>query len=1189
VTWTAATGATSYNLQRATDSAFTVGLTTTNGDTSPYTDSTLTAGTTYWYRVVAVNAGGSTTGTGASVTTLPTAPGTPTFSATGFTATTVTWTAATGATSYNLQRASDSGFTTNLVTYSPATSPYTDSTLTAGTTYWFRAVAVNAGGSTNGAGASVTTSPLPGAPGTPTFSGTTGSATTVTWTAGTNATSYNLQRASDSGFTTNVVTYTGVTSPYTDSTLAGSTTYWYRAVAVNGGGSTNGTGASVTTLAGPPAAPAAPTYASVTQTTLTVNWTAAGGALTYNVQRSTDNATWTTLTTGLSVLTYNATTLTANTLYYFRVQAVNANGTTSGASSSVTTLAAPPGAPGTPTFSNIAAGSATITWTAGTGATSYNLQRATDTLFTQNLTTFTGVASPYNDGTLAGNTTYYYRAVAVNSGGSTTGASASMTTLAAPILTVAAGTMPAAANVAAGTTGTAIGQLSLTATSTGATLTTLSIQNLGTAVTDTDVVSLGLYNGTTFVAGSVWDSTTSRYDFNNLSIAVGATATVLNVKLNLNNGATGGRTFQMKVNAPADVAVVLPSSVATSTPTGNIFTITAGSLEANPIAAGPMVSVINPVKGAVISLAPAGNPAGAGFKVQVRVYDSGGISTIAANSVVVSTDNFTTTTVATQNANYNTGSPVTGTVYEAIINPAVGQYTLKARGADATVTNTSAGVPITVLAAGSGDGNLLVRDNSSQLCNDCHAVKPHSSENTSGKYGTWSTTCRDCHTPHSTRNIFLVNESITPPSVAGVQTAKQVGFVKATGDSNAAGLSGSAPSATASFVNSDSSGPCQVCHTRTASTGKTGTASFTNASGTVTASASVFASTDVNRSLLAPDGKVYTIQTYTSATVVVITPVYAGTTNAAGSFVVGDKRWRNTGNSDVHYTSAAGTQACTNCHAHTGGFAASCTGCHGTSGRASPAPETPPLDSCGNTASLAGSTTNRVGAHSAHLLGNGLSNGIACAQCHIDPPNRAGHPDNTKCSTSTAQTNNNRAVFTWGNLANGTKYAWSPAITVTPTYTYATQGCTNYCHGDFTNGNGTPTSVPRNTPTWNGTAACGSCHGTSATAPQPGGTHPTLTAGTTCQSCHGGTYNCAVGTACTSASIDKTLHINGKMDADCTGCHKGAIAANASLKFAAGRRAIVPEFTNSAGWSHKRSGGFTVTKWDCIVCHMEGD
>ncbi|MBI5657327.1 MAG: CxxxxCH/CxxCH domain-containing protein, partial [Geobacter sp.] len=66
--------------------------------------------------------------------------------------------------------------------------------------------------------------------------------------------------------------------------------------------------------------------------------------------------------------------------------------------------------------------------------------------------------------------------------------------------------------------------------------------------------------------------------------------------------------------------------------------------------------------------------------------------------------------------------------------------------------------------AQAGDGNLLVRDNSSQLCADCHALRTHSSQYSSAAYGNRTVNCRDCHTPHETRNIYLIREQIPTPA-----------------------------------------------------------------------------------------------------------------------------------------------------------------------------------------------------------------------------------------------------------------------------------------------------------------------------------------------------------------------------------------------------------------------------------------
>ncbi|MDH4099374.1 MAG: hypothetical protein OEV28_02215 [Nitrospirota bacterium] len=101
-----------------------------------------------------------------------------------------------------------------------------------------------------------------------------------------------------------------------------------------------------------------------------------------------------------------------------------------------------------------------------------------------------------------------------------------------------------------------------------------------------------------------------------------------------------------------------------------------------------------------------------------------------------------------------------------------------------------------------GDGKLLVRDNDNQICWDCHGgIKPHSSQYLSPKYGNWSLTCRQCHQPHNTTNIFLVKEQIKTPNSG----YRNVDFRSAAGRADY------------SFANTvtPGTGPCETCHTKT--------------------------------------------------------------------------------------------------------------------------------------------------------------------------------------------------------------------------------------------------------------------------------------------------------------------------------------------------------------------------------------
>jgi len=289
----------------------------------------------------------------------------------------------------------------------------------------------------------------------------------------------------------------------------------------------------------------------------------------------------------------------------------------------------------------------------------------------------------------------------------------------------------------------------------------------------------------------------------------------------------------------------------------------------------------------------------------------------------------------------------------------------------------------------------------------------------------------------------------------------------------------------------------------------------------------------------------------------------------------------------------------------------SCAGCHGYT-----------------TAFTDGSARNVSagifpGSHNTHVV----SYGKACSRCHSVP-----------ATETSADFDHRNSSIDMANPINGnTAAAYSKGtISFAQTTTAAFIGGT--CSSTYCHSNGASVisgSIPANTsPAWGGSTDCGSCHGTVGDDGRPdysngspkrnthgdGVSYGVTHKATPCTTCHAG----IVGSAGTY-TVDPATHNNGVynlqgslgysqatgscstpgchggatwggLSLTCTECHNAIITTTNAKALDASvttRRNIVAEMKNT--WSHKRSsaGGVTantvVTKWDCIVCHMEGD
>jgi fibronectin type 3 domain-containing protein len=198
--WSASPAATSYNLEQATNLNGPYVI-ITNIVATMYTNTGLTDGTTYYYVLSAVDAGGVSSNSAAvSATPEGSWPATPTgLMATGENGEAILgWTASAGATSYDVKRALASGGPYALIAQ-PVSPGWTDLIVTNGTLYFYVVSAVNASGQSAN---SIEVSVIPHLP--VTLSASLSSQLTLSWPE--SATNYTVST------TTNLITWVPLTN-----------------------------------------------------------------------------------------------------------------------------------------------------------------------------------------------------------------------------------------------------------------------------------------------------------------------------------------------------------------------------------------------------------------------------------------------------------------------------------------------------------------------------------------------------------------------------------------------------------------------------------------------------------------------------------------------------------------------------------------------------------------------------------------------------------------------------------------------------------------------------------------------------------------------------------------------------------------------------------------------------------------
>jgi titin len=430
LSWSDVANETGFKIERKTGSGGTyTQIATTGANITTYSDTGLTAGTTYFYRVRATNASGDSSYSNetSATTTIapPNAPSGLTATATSSTQINLSWTDVANETGFKIERKTGAGGTYSQIgTVGTGVVSYNDTGLTANTNYYYRVRATNAGGDSpysNEANAT-TLNTSPAAPSGLTATAISTTQINLSWTDNSsNETGFKIERKTGSGGTYAEIGTVGANiTAYSNTGLTEGTNYFYRVRATNTiGDSAYSNEANTTTFTNPPNAPSGLAATTVSSTQINLSWADVANETGFKIERKTGvGGTYSQIATvGAGVVTYNNTGLAPNTTYYYRIRATNAGGDSPYSNeANATTLDSAPAAPSGLSATAVSTTQINLSWTDNaSNETGFKIERKIGSggTYSEIATVGTNVTT-YNDTGLSPTTIYYYRVRATN-------------------------------------------------------------------------------------------------------------------------------------------------------------------------------------------------------------------------------------------------------------------------------------------------------------------------------------------------------------------------------------------------------------------------------------------------------------------------------------------------------------------------------------------------------------------------------------------------------------------------------------------------------------------------------------------------------------------------------------------------------------------------------------------------------